>query len=147
MVYLAAITINNSGRLDLRTSLTWNKGAVMALVGWKWSGRTPKKPQKVAPTQEIALFLHSSTMTAAFLKKDIFLRSLCFDTRKSGPSKTKTFFGQSICLFVSEHYKVPPIFLAPGPLFVGLSLKRIQHTIWYYYLIFFIKVIFWKHKS
>ena len=73
----------------------------MALMRCEQGGRTgsPKKHSKVAPTQDIALFLHSSTKMVASLKYKFFFlkRSICLDTLKSGlPYNDNLFRDQTV---------------------------------------------------
>ena len=77
----------------------WAIGSVMALVGANGAAvpGLAKKHQKVAPpTQDIAPCFHSSSTTVGIPKMKTFFsfleRSFCFDTLKSAPSKTITFF-------------------------------------------------------
>ena len=84
--------------------------AVMALIGCEGCGRTVrplKYIKKCPPTQNISLFLHSSTSTrtsVAYLKERFFFRvlrfflELCLETLKMAPPMTMTFFTDCFAL-------------------------------------------------
>ena len=73
--FLSAVLGAKIAVLFLKNSKYLLLSPVMGLVRSKWSGRTRlplKSVKSVPPKQDIALFLHSSTMTLAPLTDDFF---------------------------------------------------------------------------